>query len=470
MKLFKPARNLIRSVARHPKFFVFILFCALVAAPAAYAQYSLDTHQEALNASGQNLQKFSEQNFAGFVNSVNTALLGCPKCNDSDLKVGVMPFTVNMIAGLYSNPPASGIAYLDDVAQRFNPVRPAYAQTGTGFTGLAPLLPLWKAFRDFAYAFFAILFVGIGLAIMFRMKLDPRTVLTIQSAIPRIVIALLLVTFSYAIAGLMIDLLYVMISLAILIFGRAGADVPHFQEMYLTGGFGALWGSLWGVVGGGKTAVVSGLTSIAGLLGFLLLPTIPVLSGALFGIGLGAGLFLLLLVVIIIYVLFKIFMDLLRAYIGIIIAVVLGPLQIALGVIPGFPGFGSWLKGLFTNVLIFVGVAFVLMLGQTIIGLGFATNLWHPPLLVGGGLVGTVIPVLISIGILQIVHQVPEAVRQIMAGRPPEFAPGQAVNTLVGSPASGAMEDRARRSTGFFEAAAWRVGGGILGSGGGRRR
>ena len=30
---------------------------------------------------------------------------------------------------------------------------------GTGFTGLSPLLPLWKAFRNIAYMLFAIAFV-----------------------------------------------------------------------------------------------------------------------------------------------------------------------------------------------------------------------------------------------------------------------------------------------------------------------
>ncbi len=464
------SKNLLSRIVRHRKLFAFFVFCFLFAVGIVKAQYSVQDSWKALDAEGQSQQKSGTGQFAnGLVNPALTAILGCPNCKNPQLKTGALPFAAEMMAGLYAHPPASGIAYVEDAARRFNIVQPAYAQTGTGFNALSPLLPIWKAFRDFAYAFFAVVFIAIGLAIMFRMKLDPRTVLTLQSAIPRIVVALLLVTFSYAIAGFMVDLIYVLLSLVILMFGRAGADVPHFQQMYLTGGFGALMGSLWGIVGGGTTALFSGLGALGGFLVYTF-SAIPFASGLVGVLGIGAGVFLLIITITILYIFFKVFMDLLRAYIGIIIAVVLGPLQICLGVIPGFPGFGAWIKGLFTNVLIFVGVGFVLMLGQTIINLGFTNNLWHPPLLAGGGAAAAIIPVLISIGILQVVHQVPEAVRQMMAGRPPEFTAGQAFGSTIGAPAAGSLEDRARKSGSLPEAAAYRVAGGILGGIGGRPR
>ena len=42
--------------------------------------------------------------------------------------------------------------------------------------------------------------------IMFRKKVDPQTVVTIQNSLPRIVIALILITFSYPIAALIFNL------------------------------------------------------------------------------------------------------------------------------------------------------------------------------------------------------------------------------------------------------------------------
>ena len=43
--------------------------------------------------------------------------------------------------------------------------------------------------------------------------MSPQTIVTIQSALPKIVVTLILVTFSYAIAGFMVDLVYVVMGL-----------------------------------------------------------------------------------------------------------------------------------------------------------------------------------------------------------------------------------------------------------------
>lgn len=117
--------------------------------------------------------------------------------------IGVMG---KMISVLYTPPLHSG-DYFNHLAQNFGIVKPAYAQ-GTGFEGLKPLLGLWTAFRNIVYLIFTIVFVVIGLAIMFRIKIDPRTVMTIQNQIPKIIVGIVLVTFSYAIAGFLIDMMY----------------------------------------------------------------------------------------------------------------------------------------------------------------------------------------------------------------------------------------------------------------------
>ncbi|MEK7521743.1 MAG: hypothetical protein AAB599_03015, partial [Patescibacteria group bacterium] len=447
----------------------FFVFCFLSAAGIASAQYSIEDQQKALDVDGQNLQKFGTQNFAGgFVNPLIISLTGCSTCKNPQLKTGAIPATGSMIAYLYDSPPASGVYFAGDLLKRFNPVQPAYAQTGTGFNGLQPLLRIWKAFRDFAYAFFAIAFIGIGLAIMLRMKIDPRTVLTIQSAIPRIVIALLLVTFSYAIAGFMIDLMYILISLAILVFGRAGADVPTFQAQYLTGGFSTLWQGLWGIVGGGRLALSSVGLIFGGILTSLV---VPPLGGVLTTFGIGLGVLTLILSAIILFLIFRLFLDLIKAYISIIIAVIVGPLQIALGVIPGMPGFGSWFKGLLTNILIFPAVAFVLMLGQTLTGLGLTAGLWRPPLLAGGSAFDSFLPIMIGLGLLLVIHQVPDAVKTMMAGKAPIFSPGEAIGTtLITSGGAGALEQQARSPRNPVRGALFGAGASVVrGMSGGRR-
>ena len=46
---------------------------------------------------------------------------------------------------------------------------------------------------------------------MFRVKINPQTVVSLQTMIPKLIITMLLVTFSFAIAGFVIDLVYVII-------------------------------------------------------------------------------------------------------------------------------------------------------------------------------------------------------------------------------------------------------------------
>ena len=122
--------------------------------------------------------------------------------------IGVMS---HMISVLYTPPLHTG-DYFANLAQNFGIVKPAYAQ-GTGFEGLKPVLGLWTAFRNIVYLIFTIVFVVIGLLIMFRVKIDPRTVMTIQNQIPKIIVGIVLVTFSYAIAGFLIDMMYASIYL-----------------------------------------------------------------------------------------------------------------------------------------------------------------------------------------------------------------------------------------------------------------
>ena len=126
---------------------------------------------------------------------------------------GAIGFMGNMIATLYTPPLHTG-DYFQNLASSFGITKKTYAQTtGTGFEGLKPLLNLWTAFRNIAYLVFVIVFIVIGLAIMLRIKIDPRTVMTIQNQIPKIIIGILLVTFSYAIAGFLIDMMYTSIYL-----------------------------------------------------------------------------------------------------------------------------------------------------------------------------------------------------------------------------------------------------------------
>lgn len=138
---------------------------------------------------------------------------------------GLLGSATNTIASLY-NPPASGIEYLAQMKDNFLG-KPAYAQNGgIGFQGLQPILPIWKAFRNMVYILSSIVFIIIGVMIMLRVKISPQAVINLQNAIPQLITALILVTFSYAIAGLIIDFMYVIQSLVLaLIFSGVGKNL-----------------------------------------------------------------------------------------------------------------------------------------------------------------------------------------------------------------------------------------------------
>jgi hypothetical protein len=113
------------------------------------------------------------------------------------------------IALLYT-PPAHTSSFIAYMGENFGIAKKSYAQ-GVGFNAISPLIPIWTIFRNITYSLFVFIFVLIGLAIMLRAKIDPRTVMTVQNQIPKIIIGLILITFSFAIAGFLIDLMYISI-------------------------------------------------------------------------------------------------------------------------------------------------------------------------------------------------------------------------------------------------------------------
>ncbi|MEN9406549.1 MAG: hypothetical protein RLZ12_833, partial [Bacillota bacterium] len=67
---------------------------------------------------------------------------------------------------------------------------------------------LWKTFRNMAYGLVSVFLVVIGIFIMLRKKTDPKTVLTLQAALPKVVISLVLITFSFAIGATMTNFIF----------------------------------------------------------------------------------------------------------------------------------------------------------------------------------------------------------------------------------------------------------------------
>ncbi len=98
--------------------------------------------------------------------------------------------------------PVSSEQYLASI----NPFETAQAQSGAEALGASDvILDIWTVVRNASYALLVVVLVIVGFLIMIRWKTDPRTAVTLQNSLPRIAIAMLLITFSFAIAGLMVD-------------------------------------------------------------------------------------------------------------------------------------------------------------------------------------------------------------------------------------------------------------------------
>jgi hypothetical protein len=137
------------------------------------------------------------------------------------------------ITMLYNSPIHTG-DYLSYMARNFGIAKPTYA-ANDGFAQLSPLMNLWSSFRNVTYIFFVFVFVLIGIGIMLRVKIDPRTVMTIQNQIPKIIICLLLITFSYAIAGFLIDLMNAAIYIIYSLFASTG-NISGMAPGVISGG------------------------------------------------------------------------------------------------------------------------------------------------------------------------------------------------------------------------------------------
>lgn len=142
---------------------------------------------------------------------------------------GAIGFMGNMISVLYT-PPLHTSDYFQNLAQNFGITKKTYAaqsEGGTGFQSLSPLMGIWTAFRNIVYLILVIVFVVIGLAIMLRVKIDPRTVMSIQNQIPKIIVGILAVTFSFAIAGFLIDMMWVLIYLIYGVFSGISPEIAN---------------------------------------------------------------------------------------------------------------------------------------------------------------------------------------------------------------------------------------------------
>lgn len=341
------------------------------------------------------------------------------------LKTGAAQFFAQGIDFMAVTRPASSIDYLAYMGNKLSLpglATPAYAaQGGFGFTALTPVLTLWTISRNLAYLAFAIIFIVVGVLIMLRVKIDPKTAASIQSALPKIIFALIIVTFSYAIAGFLIDIMSISIGLIVGLMKTSGLTDPatavetNIQNRDTIFHF-FLGPVLWGTIGGAAEAVGSitdqllGKNPISGALGFA-----------------AGGLAWLIIAIAVAWALFRTWLTLLGAYVNITLGIIFAPLRLMLDAIPGQDQFGAWVRDLLANLLSFPVVITLMFIAAALATSKDISTGFVPPLIGGGD--QAAIQALVGLGILLTIPKVVEIMREIF--KAPAFKYGTAWSEAI---------------------------------------
>lgn len=333
---------------------------------------------------------------------------------------GAAGLFAGFIAGMYANRPISSQKYLAYLGKNLEIVKPAYAQ-GKGWTFLEPVLPLWKVTRNITYLAFVLIFVVMGFMVMFRKKMDPQTAISIQTALPKVIIALLLVTFSYALCGLLVDFIYVGNELMSKVFETALVDIgrktsPASYTGWITMFYPITYASALGNITNILKAITEGIKMLFQI------------AGAVAGDF--TGVFNLIIAFVFVSSIIKIFFALLSRYVMIIMYAIFSPLAFAWGSLPGQEDHISrFFKSLLSAVISFPAVLLLLNIAAAISSAGqnlgmvelppFTTEFIDPS--TGAA---TTSPVLsgmaafISLGIIMATAKIPETIDDALAIKP----------------------------------------------------
>lgn len=377
---------------------------------------------------------------------------------------GVLGLLTGGIGALYQKPASAGesIQYL---ASNFGIAKKTLAQENTagGFQSFSFMQDMFVRVRDISFLLLVFAFILIGIAIMLRFKIDPRTVMTLQNQIPKIIVAIVMITFSYSIAGALVDGMWLVTYFGINTLGSisqnecgnvdtTGSNSPTFagvgtqqllnnpvaftshvfSDAGCQGSFSGIGGLSYDIGSSMSTGITTAILQAIGLNVLspddcnpsLFHPDVTdclqkgIYSFLSFLIGIVA--FLIVLIAILV-ALIRLWITLVKAYVYIILDVLTAPLQILVGILPGGKmGFTKWLRHITGYLLLFPASAFLIFLA-----LAFTLNtslnqeavdptqVFFPPLIGVPGSSGK-IGYLIAFGLIMLVPEALEMIKEAM--------------------------------------------------------
>lgn len=414
-----------------------LLFSISLASPknskAAYpwsgsASYNLETEfTNALNE-GPNLVNWMGHIWMYSLQTADCAIGGCGRDAYSSAfdgkttqvaSYGVLGMLGMGLKSVYDAPPP---AHVPTYLASLSPARPVHASKGTDVLNF--VLELWKISRNVAYLFITVILVTAGFLIMFRKQIDPYTEVSVVAALPKIIIALLLITFSYAISALILDVglgvggglvKYIIDSLP----GYTYQDINAIQ-VWTDLGADSFTQALWDAMKAADTERRSILN-----LGF------PMIVNLIFNFALLSTMVALL-------------MKLIMNYAKWFILTVTAPLLFLIGALPGMgEQINNWFGNFLAATLSFPATYLVLNIAMYIKQLGDQTPipLTDPDIAffqVGG--IGTAVMAdLIFFGLALIAKDVPDMVQELFIERPGDIEPRELTGALKKIPVIGGL-------------------------------
>ncbi len=265
--------------------------------------------------------------------------------------------------------PANLAVYFNDTMSRIPVVNKTFAApVDYGHSLINAILDTWKVFRNLAYALMAIIMLYTGIIIILRRKINSQLVVSVQYALPRIVIAIVLITFSYPIGATL---------------GSLGWTL--FKSNWALAG--TLFTDVFNTVDGSSADPTSVSTALR--IWTLMIPFL-VLAGT------GPIFLLAILVIIIIFLIAGIIFNFkaIVIYMKIIFSILTAPLEFALGAVPGNDDkLKAWFLRMGKYVLTLFAMGIILPLGTIIaysVATAYATETGG-----AGALFGSALPVFI---------------------------------------------------------------------------
>jgi hypothetical protein len=229
-------------------------------------------------------------------------------------------------------------------------VKEAYAQTGRDKLSNS-ILDLWTTLRNISYAFLVLVLVIIGFMIMLRAKVDPRTTVGMVNSLPRVVVALILITFSFPIGALFIDLIQVLLNL-----------VGCSTDLYCLNGVqynpNIFMDMSRGIITSGLQAAFQ--VPVPGGIGILVYIVVLVM-------------FLLIVFVTVV----RVGLAFLTEWVTLFLTILFSPLLLLGVAIPGGPSVKGWIKRLLSPVLCIVAMYTVIAIALRISHSADVNNLGH---------------------------------------------------------------------------------------------